>query len=140
MINEKINFLIDSEERKAKIIYVKDKDLVGFDTSNIFVISLNLYKLKKFGLSENFILMDDDFFIDKPLKKSELFYEEKGKVHSYLIGNEYMPLDKTRFLKIRSKLLKKINDDDLIMSNIPNDLIILCILLGYSHIIFYEKT
>ena len=62
MPNEKIDFLMDSEERKAKIIYVKDKDLIKFGASNIFVFSLNIYKLKKFGLSENFILMDDFFY------------------------------------------------------------------------------
>ena len=43
MPNEKINFLSDCEERKEKIIYVKDKDLVGFDTSNFMVITLNLH-------------------------------------------------------------------------------------------------
>ena len=130
MPNEKINFLIDSKERKAKIIYVKDKDLVGFDTSNIFVISLYLYKLKKFGLSENFILMEDDYFIGKPLKKSELFYEENGKVHPYLIGNEYMPLDKNRLLEIRSKLFKNVKDNDVIMSNIPN---------GFNYIMYSSR-
>ena len=56
------------------------------------------------------------FFIGKPIKKSELFYEEKNKIYSYLIRNEYMSLDKTQLLQIPSKLLKNINDNDVIMS------------------------
>ena len=121
MPNEKINFLSDSEERKEKIIYVKDKDLVGFDTSNIMVISLNLHKMKEFGLSENFILMDDDYFIGKPLEKSDLFYEENGKIYPYLIADMYMPLDKTRLLQIRSKLLKNVDEKDVKISNTANE-------------------
>ena len=80
MPNEKINFSSDSEERKEKINYVKNKDLLGFDTSNFMMITLNLHKIKEFGSSENLILMDDDYFIGKPLQKSDLFYEENGKV------------------------------------------------------------
>ena len=59
---------------------MKNKDLAGFDTSNFMVINLNLYKTKEFGLSENFILMDDGYFIGKPLEKSDLFYEEEEKL------------------------------------------------------------
>ena len=37
--------------------------------------------------------MDDDYFIGQPLKKSDLFYEEKGKIYPYIISTEYSELD-----------------------------------------------
>ena len=36
--------------------------------------------MKKFGISDNFIIMDDDYFIGNTLKKSDFFYVENNKV------------------------------------------------------------
>ena len=93
MPNEKIPFLKEKEEIKDRIVYIKDKDLLGFDSSSPPTFQFNIHKLSQFNLSENFILMDDDYFIGQPLKKSDLFYEEKGKIYPYIISTEYSELD-----------------------------------------------
>ena len=67
MPNEKVKYFKSKDEICDKIVYVKDKDLIGFDSANIVVFLFNLYKMKEFGLSENFIYMDDDYFIGKPI-------------------------------------------------------------------------
>ena len=77
MPNEKVKYFKPYDEIKEKIVYVKDKDILGFDSANIYAFTFNLFRLKKFGLSENFIYMDDDFFIGKKLNKSDCFYYEK---------------------------------------------------------------
>ena len=73
MPNEKVSFLKLKDEIKEKIVYVKDKDLLGFDSESSTAFQYSLFKLKKFGISDNFILMDDDYFIGKELKKSDFF-------------------------------------------------------------------
>ena len=101
MPNEKVKYFKSPEEIKDKIIYVKDKDLLGFDTASSNLFRFNLFRMKKFGLSENFILMDDDYFIAQPLNKSDFFYEEDGKILPYLITNEYYEMNKD---KLQNKL------------------------------------
>ena len=64
--------------------------------------------MRKFGISENFILMDDDNFIAKPLNKSDFFYEENGKVYPCLITSDYYEMNKNKleqrlFLYLTSK-------------------------------------
>ena len=56
MPNDKVKFLKSQKKIKEKIIFVKDKDLIGFDSASIYVFQFNLWKMKKFGMSENFIL------------------------------------------------------------------------------------
>ena len=99
MPNEKVRFFKPPEEIKDKIVYVQDKDLIGFDSASSPVFQFNLWQMKKFGLSENFILMDDDYFIGKPLKKSNFFYEEKGQIYPALITNDYYELSKNKLKK-----------------------------------------
>ena len=94
MPNEKVSYFKSPEEIKEKIVYVKDKDLLGFDSASSPTFQFNLYKMKKFGLSENFILMDDDYFIAMPLNKNDFFYEEKGKIYPSLITSDYYEMDK----------------------------------------------
>ena len=79
MPNEHIPYLKEKEEIKDKIIYIKDHDLLGLDNSSPPSFQFNLHKLKEFGLSENFILMDDDYFIAQPLSKSDFFMKKKVK-------------------------------------------------------------
>ena len=74
MPNKKVRFLKEIEEIKEKIIYIKDRDLLGYESANIYAFTFNLYKLEKFGISKNFILMEDDFFIGKSLKKYDFFF------------------------------------------------------------------
>ena len=74
MPNEKVRYFKPYEEIKEKIVYVKDKDLLGYDSANIYAFTFNLFRLEKFGISNNFIYMDDHFFIGKKLNKSNFFY------------------------------------------------------------------
>ena len=107
MPNEKVSYFKPAEEIKQKIIYVKDKDLLGFDSASSPVFQFNLYKMKKFNISENFILMDDDYFIAKPLNKNDFFYEENGKVYPALVTSDYYEMDKNNLNKELSGLFSK---------------------------------
>ena len=89
MPNDKIDFLKEKEDIKDKIVFIKDSSILGFDSGSPPAFQFNLHKLKEYNLSENFILMDDDYFIAQPLKKSDLFYEEKGVVYPLLISDVY---------------------------------------------------
>ena len=73
MPNEKVSFLKSNHEIEEKIVYVKDKDLLGFDSESSTAFQYALFKLKQFGISDNFILMDDDYFIGRELKKNRFF-------------------------------------------------------------------
>ena len=106
MPNEKVFFLKSQEEIKDKIIYVKDHELIGFNSSSSSVFLFNLHKMKKFGLSENFIYMDDDYFIGRPLNKSHFFYEDKGKIYPLILIETFQEMNKTK-LEIQHKQLYK---------------------------------
>ena len=107
MPNEDVKYFLPKEQISDKIIYVKDKDLLGFDSENNNVFLCNLYKMKQFGLSENFIYMDDDYFIAKPINKSEMFYEENGKIYPSIITSNYYELDKYFLTYRQKKFIKK---------------------------------
>ena len=89
MPNEKVRFFKNYSEINKKIIYIKDKDILGHESSNIHAFQFRLWKLKEFGLSENFISMDDDYFIGKPLEKSDFFYVENKTVFPFIINNHF---------------------------------------------------
>jgi len=95
MPNEKVKFL--KNEISEKIIYIKDKEILGFDSANSPAFTFNLFKMSNFGLSRNFIYMDDDCFIGQKIKKSDLFYfEEKyGAIFPYIISNTFFTINKT---------------------------------------------
>jgi hypothetical protein len=86
MPNEKVKYFKDYNEIKEKIIYVKDKDLIGFDSASSTVFEFNLWRLKYFGISKNFIYFNDDTFIGNPLKKSDFFYIENDTIVPYIFG------------------------------------------------------
>jgi hypothetical protein len=89
MPNEKVSFLKDPQEIEDRIVYTKDKDLLGFDCASSITIEQNgLAELDKFGVSEHFIYMNDDYFIGKPLSKSDFFYEENGIVKPYILADK----------------------------------------------------
>ena len=100
MPNEKVKCLKILEEIEDKIIYIKDKDLLGFESANIHSFTFNLYKLENLGISKNFIYMEDDFFIGKELKKTDFFYydEKERKVVPYLLTYFFHVLNKTNVL------------------------------------------
>lgn len=85
MPNEKVRFLKDQHLINDKIVYIKDKDLLGFDSASSITFEFNLWKMEEFGCSKNFVYMNDDYFIGKPLKKSDFFYVENDKVVPYVI-------------------------------------------------------
>ena len=96
MPNEKVRYFKPYDEIKEKIVYVKDKDLLGYDSANIYAFTFNLFKMEKFGLSENFIYFDDDFFVGKHLNKSHFFYydEDEKRVVPSLLNSEFYELNR----------------------------------------------
>ena len=89
MPNKKVRYFKDYELIKEKIIYVKDKDLLGFDSSSSNLFQFTFWKMKNFNISSNFLLLDDDSFVGKPLNKSEFFHVENGKVVPSIISPEF---------------------------------------------------
>ena len=90
MPNEKVRYLKEFNEIKDKIVYAKDKDLIGFDSSSSLVFQFRYWKLKEFNLSDNFISMDDDCYIGRPLKKTDLFYVENQRVVPLIISSKFL--------------------------------------------------
>jgi len=109
MPNEKVKFLKPYDEIKEKIVYVNDKEFLGYDSANIFAFSFNLYKMEKFGISKNFIYMEDDYFIGKPLKKSDFFYYDykENKIYPYVINTVFSEMNKKEILLNQKKMFKK---------------------------------
>jgi hypothetical protein len=89
MPNKKVKFLKEYISINDKIVYVNDKEFLGYDSSNIYAFLFRYWKMIYFNISENFIIMDDDYFIGKPLKKSDFFYVENGKVIPSIIAKEF---------------------------------------------------
>ena len=57
-------------------------------------------------------MLDDDYFIGSPLNKSDLFYEENGRIYPFIISNEFKILNHTPMLKnYLNKYTKKKEDD-----------------------------
>lgn len=119
MPNDKVRFLKSYEEIKEKIVYINDKDFLGFESANIFAFTFSLYKLKNFGVSQNFIYLEDDFFIGKSLKKTDFFYYDKKqkKVLPFLLTNYFKELNKSKLIEKYFKLYK-IRDNILSHSSI----------------------
>ena len=109
MPNEKVKYFKPIEEIKDRIVYVKDKDVIGFDTASIYEFHLYLWNMTQFNLSDNFIYMDDDYFIGKPIKKSDFFYydEEQKKVLPNIVSDQYKELNRGFIDKQYNKLFSK---------------------------------
>ena len=101
MPNKKVRFLKSNEEIREKIIYVKDRDFLGYDSANNIAFTLNLHKMENFLISKNFIYMDDDYFIGNTLKKSDIFYfdEVDNKVYPYILTLKFNEINKTDVLQ-----------------------------------------
>ena len=116
MPNEKVRYFKPKEEIQDKIVYIKDKDVLGFDSANSFSFQITLFNLSKFGMSDNFILMDDDYFIGKPINKTKMFYydENQKKVLPAIISDQYSELNKQDVINEYNMLIKdaKLNKID----------------------------
>ena len=97
MPNERVSYFKSILQIQKKIIYIRDKDLLGYDSANNYAFTFSLYRLIKFGLSKNFIYMEDDCFIGKPLKKSDFFYydENKRKIFPLIINTSFKEINKS---------------------------------------------
>ena len=107
MPNDKVRFL--KNEINEKIIYIKDKEILGFESANSPAFGFNLFKMKKFGISQNFIYMDDDYFIGQSLKKNDFFYfdEKFGNISPYIISNKLYTINKNKIYNKYYELIKK---------------------------------
>lgn len=106
MPNEKVKFLQDSKERQDKIIYVKDKDILDFDSASCISFLFNLHKLSKYGCSENIIYMDDDCFIGKKLKKSDFFYNKNNEIVPYVFHKNKIAPNQYKNIVAKHRKLK----------------------------------
>ena len=94
MPNEKVRYFKEPGEIKEKIIYVKDKDLIGFDSSSSLVFQFRYWKMKNFNISDNFLALDDDCFIGKPLRKTDFFYVKNKTVLPLIINSKLLEFKK----------------------------------------------
>lgn len=99
MPNENVKFLKSPELISDKIVFVKDKDLLGYDSANSHAFQFRYWKMKEYGMSDNFIAMDDDCFIGKPLNKSDFFYVQNDTVVPAIIATNYQVHTKKTFLR-----------------------------------------
>ena len=109
MPNEKVNYFKEKNLIKDKIVYVKDKDLLGYDSSNSLAFQFRYWKMKKFGISDNIITMDDDYFIGGPLKKTDFFYVDNGKVVPAIVSPNFLSMNENCAQKKLNNYLKKIS-------------------------------
>ena len=90
LYNDNIPFMKEKDEIKDKIIFVKIKDFLGFETDSISVIQFNLNKMKSnYSINNNILYMNDNYFIGKPLNKTNFFCEENGEIVPLLISSKY---------------------------------------------------
>ena len=108
MPNEKVKYLKEKDEIKEKIIYIKDKQFLGFDSANIQSFLFNLDKMRYFGISQNFIYMEDDYFIGKNFKKKDFFYYDnnKKKVFPNIITWGFYDMNKSEVINQYNELIK----------------------------------
>ena len=73
--------------------------------------------MKKFGISDNIIIMDDDYFICKKLAKSDFFYVKNGKVVPLIITSNFIKIDKqhlqTRINNYKNEMKKNKNEQNI---------------------------
>ena len=118
MPNKKVRYFRDLNLIKNKIVYIKDSEILGYDSSNINAFLFRYWKLKKYGISDNFIEMDDDCFIGKPLKKKDFFYVRNGKVVPAIITSNFKKIDRNSseinyniYKSLASKMKEKQNSE-----------------------------
>ena len=109
MPNEKVRFLKPIEEIKDKFVYINKTDLLGFNTLDPAPLQYNLFKLEEYGISKNFIYMDDNYFFGEDLKKTDFFYydDQLKKVIPCIVSNYFMKLNKENSLKDYNSIIKE---------------------------------
>ena len=109
MPNKFVRYLKSIDEINDKIIYVNDKDLLGFDSANIQSFLFNLFRFENSGLSKNFIYMEDDYFIGKKLFKDDFFYydEKENKIVPYIVSYIFYKINKSFMFNNYFKLNRK---------------------------------
>ena len=107
MPNEEVRYFKNINLIKEKIIYIKDKDLLGYDSSNSRAFQFRYWKMKKFGISDNIIILDDDYFIGDKLEKTDFFYVENGKVLPSIPTSKFLKINKIYAQKKREVFYKK---------------------------------
>ena len=119
MPNEKVRYFKNNKSIKEKLVYIKDKDILGYDSSNSLAFQYRLWKMKKFGISDNIIVMDDDYFIGNKLNKSSFFYVNKGKVLPSIITSNFLKIDRKsveencHLFEIKAKKSKEEQNNDI---------------------------
>ena len=99
MPNKKVRFFKKYSLIKDKIVYVKDKDFLGYDSSNSYAFQFRYWKMKEFGISNNIIVMDDDYFIGSKLEKTDFFYIEDGKIVPFIVTSNFEMINKSYVLQ-----------------------------------------
>ena len=115
MPNDKVSFLKDISEISDKIVYIKDKDFLGFDSCKCEAFMWKFWELAKYGCSNNIICFDDDCFIGTPMKKSDFFYkDENGKIIPYVFfdRNKISKLKKSFINDQLNKYRAKVSPED----------------------------
>ena len=107
MPNEKVRYFKEYNSIQDKIVYIKDRDLLGYESSNSNAFQFRYWKMKKFGISDNIIVMDDDYFIGNKLEKSDFFQVENGKVVPSIITSNFVKVDKESSQKFCDYFEKK---------------------------------
>ena len=111
MPNNKLRFLKPIKEIKDKFVFIKEKDLIDFDTINSAPLQFRLFELKKYGISDNFIYMDDSYFIGDNLKKTDFFYydDESQKVVPAIVNNIFSELNRQHSIDLFNKIVNKLD-------------------------------
>ena len=99
MPNDKIRYFKEVKYINEKIVYVKDKDILGYDSSNCNAFIYRFWMMKKFGISDNIIIMDDDCFIGNKLDKKDFFYVKNGKVAPLITTSKFLKINKEEVVK-----------------------------------------
>ena len=109
MPNKFVKYLKSIDEINDKIKYINDKNLLGFDSANIQSFLFNLFQIENFGLSKNFIYMEDDYFIGKKLYKEDFYYyeEKENKIVPYIISYIFNKVNKSFLFNNYFKLNRK---------------------------------
>ena len=99
MPNKKVRYFKKYNLIKDKIIYLYDKDLLGYDSSNSNAFEFSYWKMKSFGISDNIIAMDDDYFFGKKLEKKDFFYIKNGIVIPLITNANFIKIDHNSVIK-----------------------------------------
>ena len=88
-----------------KLSIVRHKEFMPLDalpTFNSNAIQMYIHNIK--GLSEHFVLFDDDMFINRPIKKS-VFFDKRGLPRDVLAFNIINPIDQFAHLFVNNLVL-----------------------------------